>query len=63
MQIRRSSKYKTKLLQILYYIAQDKLSASIKFYTALDQSINHLSNFPYKFQQSEYQDKYGKTSY
>jgi len=63
MQIRRSSKYKTKLLQILYYIAQGKLSASIKFYTALDQSISHLSHLSYKFQQSEYQDKYGKTSY
>lgn len=42
------------LLSILRYIANDKISASIKFEKELNQLIKDLINFPYKFRPSYY---------
>jgi len=49
MKINRSSRYKIELFKILDYIAQDKVSASENFLNGLDEIINNLPNFPYKF--------------
>ena len=54
MQIRRTRAYQVKLISILTYIAEDKTSASKKFLLALDQQINNLPSFPYKYKQSIY---------
>lgn len=48
MQIFRTRLYKTQLLRILKHIAKDKISASEKFHTDLEQQINNLTNSPYK---------------
>jgi len=56
MQIKRSTRYKKNLFQILDYIAQDKLSASENFLNELDTLINNLPNFPFKFRKSQYFD-------
>jgi len=56
MQINRSLRYKNNLLQILDYIAQDKLSASENFLNELDKLLNNLPNFPFKFRKSKYFD-------
>ena len=56
MQINRLKRYKNNLFQILYYIAQDKFSASENFKNELDELINNLPTFPYKFKKSEYFD-------
>ena len=56
MQINRSPRYKNNLIQILDYIAQDKLSASEDFLNELDKLINNLPNFPFKFRKSKYFD-------
>jgi len=57
MQINRSPRYKNNLLQILEYIAQDKVSASENFLCELDKLINNLPNFPFKFRKSKYFNK------
>ncbi len=54
MQINRSVRYKNNLFKILDYIAQDKLSASENFLYELDELINNLPNFPFKYRQSIY---------
>ncbi|WP_321779253.1 type II toxin-antitoxin system RelE/ParE family toxin [Sulfurimonas sp.] len=54
MTIKRLKRYKNNLFQILDYIAQDKLSASENFKNELDELINNLPNFPYKFRKSKY---------
>ncbi len=56
MQINRSSRYLQNLFNILDYIAKDKLSASENFKNELDELINNLPNFPYKFRKSVYFD-------
>jgi len=56
MKINRSPRYKNNLFQILDFIAQDKLSASEIFLNELDQLINNLPNFPFKFRKSKYFD-------
>jgi plasmid stabilization system protein ParE len=47
MQIFRTRLYKTQLLRILKHIAKDKISASEKFHTDLEQQINNLIHSPY----------------
>jgi plasmid stabilization system protein ParE len=56
MQIFKTRLYKTQLLRILKHIAKDKISASKKFHTDLEQQINNLTNSPYKHRQSFYSD-------
>lgn len=56
MQINRLKRYKNNLFQILDYIAQDKFSASEDFKNELDELINNLPTFPYKFKKSKYFD-------
>jgi plasmid stabilization system protein ParE len=56
MQIKRSRKFLNQLLNILEYIAQDKLSASKKFKKELDLEIDSLTNFPFKYRKSRYFD-------
>jgi len=54
MQIFRTRLYKTQLLKILTHIAKDKVGASKKFYTELDEQINNLIYSPLKCRQSFY---------
>ncbi len=54
MQINRSPRYKNNLFKILDYIAQDKISASEDFLYELDELINNLSHFPFKYRKSIY---------
>ena len=54
MIINRSPRYLKELFKILNYIAQDKISASEKFKNELDEIIENLPNFPYKYRQSIY---------
>ena len=54
MQINRSSKYKNELFQILDYIAQDKFTASENFKIELDNLIDDIPIFPYKYRPSIY---------
>ena len=54
MQINRLKRYNSNLFQILDYIAQDKFSASENFKNELDELINNLPTFPYKFKKSRY---------
>ena len=56
MEIIRSRKYQIRLLNILQYIAEDKISASRKFQKELDVLIDHIPDFPYKNRQSIYFD-------
>ncbi len=54
MQINRSSRYKNNLFKILDYIAQDKVSASEIFLYEVDELINNLPYFPFKYRKSIY---------
>jgi plasmid stabilization system protein ParE len=54
MHIVRTDYFLLRLQHILDYIAQDKLSASLKFKKNLDKSINNLVNLPYKYRPSDY---------
>jgi len=56
MFIHRSRKVQTKLLTILKYIAKDKVSVSEKFQIDLDEQINNIPNFPFKYKSSIYFD-------
>ena len=52
----RTKEYQVELLDILKYIADDKISASINFKKELNQLISEIPNFPYKHRQSFYFD-------
>jgi plasmid stabilization system protein ParE len=56
MRINRSPRYLQNLFKILDHIAQDKLSASGNFKNDLDELIENIPNFPYKFRKSVYFD-------
>ena len=56
MKIFRTRVYKTQLINILQYIAKDKISASEKFHSELNEQIENLVHFPKKFRQSKYSD-------
>jgi len=54
MQINRTLEYQNGLFAILDYIAQDRISAAENFVDELDNLINDLSNFPFKYRKSIY---------
>jgi plasmid stabilization system protein ParE len=56
MQIFRTRLYKTQLIRILKYIAEDKISASEKFFHELNEQIEYLNDSPKKYRQSLYSD-------
>ncbi|MCK9473126.1 type II toxin-antitoxin system RelE/ParE family toxin [Sulfurimonas sp.] len=54
MIIIETSRYKSELRDIVFFIKNDKLSASIKFVQELKEGINNLVNFPKKYRKSKY---------
>ena len=56
MQIFRTRLYKTQLIRILKYIAEDKISASENFFYTLNEQIEYLIDSPRKYRQSLYSD-------
>ena len=56
MKISRTTEYQAELLVILKYIAKDKISASKNFKIELDNQIDEIPNFPYKYRKSIYFD-------
>ena len=53
MVIVRKREYSTALKVILSFIAKDSRNRALNFKSQLDNKINNLVNFPYKFQQSK----------
>ncbi len=56
MKIIRRKEYTTSLKSILSFIAKDSTNRALNFKNQLDNKINDLVNFPYKFRQSLYYD-------
>jgi plasmid stabilization system protein ParE len=56
MKIFRTRVYQNQLLHILRHIAKDKISASKKFHSKLNEQIDSLVYFPLKCRQSFYSD-------
>jgi len=56
MQIFKLRRFKNQLIAILRYIAKDKITASEKFYTDLNKTIEEIPNFPFKHRRSIYFD-------
>lgn len=56
MTIARTQEYQSELLEILKYIANDKISASKTFRKELNEQINDIPTFPYKYRRSIYFD-------
>jgi len=54
MIIKRTEEYQKALLNILKYIAKDKISASKKFKQDLNQQIKNIPYFPYEYRKSIY---------
>lgn len=54
MNITRTEEYQSELLQILKYIANDKISASQAFRIELNKQIKNLPTYPYKYRKSIY---------
>lgn len=54
MTVLRTRKFQKKLLSFLVYTSKDKISASKTFQVLLDDKINNIINFPYKYRQSIY---------
>ena len=54
MKITRTQAYQSELLEILKYIADDKVSASKTFRAELNEQISNIPNFPYKHRKSIY---------
>ena len=54
MKIIRSRKFLNKLKNILAYIAKDKITAAKRFRHELNEKINNLTHFPYKYRKSYY---------
>ncbi len=53
MIIIRKREYLTALKSILLFIAKDSKNRALNFKNQVDNKINNLVNFPYKFQQSK----------
>jgi len=53
MIIVRRREYSTALKVILSFIAKDSKNKALNFKSQLDNKINNLVNFPYKFKQSK----------
>ena len=56
MLIVRKREYLTALKDILLFIAKDSRSRALNFKSQVDNQINNLVNFPYKFKQSKNHD-------
>ena len=56
MYIVRKQEYLSALKIILSFIAKDSKSRALNFKSQLDNKINNLINFPYKFKQSKNYD-------
>jgi len=56
MQISKLRRYKNQLTIILKHIAKDKITASENFYTDLNEIIEKIPNFPFKYRKSIYFD-------
>jgi len=56
MKIVESNLFKEKLREITLTIKKDKPSAAVKFAKDLKKQINTLTNMPYKYRQSQYND-------
>ncbi len=56
MQISKLRRYKNQLIIILKYIAKDKIIASENFYNNLNEAIEEIPNFPFKYRKSIYFD-------
>jgi len=54
MKITRTEEYQSELLEILKYIANDKISASKIFRVELNKQIKNIPTFPYKYKKSIY---------
>lgn len=54
MQIIKLRRYKNQLTLILKYIARDKISASENFYNNLNEKIEEIPTFPFKYRKSIY---------
>ena len=54
MTIVSTEAYQKELLLILKHIANDKITASKKFNKDLNEQINNIPNFPYKYRKSIY---------
>lgn len=54
MQISKKQEYISSLKSIIIYISKDSKNRAFDFKSELDQKINSLVNFPYKFKQSIY---------
>jgi len=49
----RKKEYLTALKIIMLFIAKDSKNRALNFKSQLDNKINNLVNFPYKFQESK----------
>jgi len=56
LKIIETTKFKSQLRDIAFYIKKDKLLASLNFVRELKKTINDLVNFPYKYRSSIYYD-------
>ncbi|MDF1877043.1 type II toxin-antitoxin system RelE/ParE family toxin [Sulfurimonas sp. SAG-AH-194-L11] len=56
MRILRKREYQQTLKVILKFISKDSKNRAINFKNQLDNKINNLDNFPYKFKQSRLHD-------
>ena len=56
MFIVRKREYLSSLKTVLSFIAEDSRSRALNFKSQLDNKINNLGNFPYKFKQSKNYD-------
>ncbi len=54
MHISKLRRYKNQLIIILKHIAKDKITASENFYTNLNETIEEIPNFPFKYRKSIY---------
>jgi plasmid stabilization system protein ParE len=56
MQINRSENFKNQFRKIVFFIAQDKKSAAKRFKAQVNEAIDDLVNFPFKYRKSIYFD-------
>jgi len=54
MKISKLRRYKNQLTIILKHIAKDKITASENFYINLNEAIDEIPNFPFKYRKSIY---------
>jgi len=54
MKISKLRRYKNQLTIILKHIAKDKMTASENFYINLNEAIDEIPNFPFKYRKSIY---------